>query len=338
VILGQLDAKTAGSIPEVQAALQRTLAASRGRSQYVELVDKYGVRTEMEELVRLALARPNETVGAEAARLALSWGGLPRFAALVRGTDDMAARRALAVLGRNFNPAVDTIMTGVVLDATRPLDLRRWVVQSMGSGPAGQRRLLALAREGRLAPELKPAASGVLFSAQQSIRDSAAQFLTPPPATTLDGKTLPPLLTLAARTGDAAAGQPVFERSCAMCHVVGSTGTDFGPALTEIGDKLPKAGLYHAILDPSAGISFGYEGWTVRTRDGQQLVGMIASETDDEIVLRLIGGVQRRVPKSTIAERKRMDTSLMPHGLERAMTEADLVHLVEYLSTLRRPR
>jgi hypothetical protein len=33
-----------------------------------------------------------------------------------------------------------------------------------------------------------------------------------------------------------------------------------------------------------------------------------------------------------------MDTSLMPHGLERAMNEADLVNLVEYLSTLRRQR
>jgi putative heme-binding domain-containing protein len=96
--------------------------------------------------------------------------------------------------------------------------------------------------------------------------------------------------------------------------------------------------LYHAVLDPSAGISFGYEGWTIRTRDGQQLVGMIASETDDELVMRLIGGIERRVPKSTIAERKRMDTSLMPHGLERTMNEADLVNLVEYMSTLRRPR
>jgi putative membrane-bound dehydrogenase-like protein len=338
VILSQLDAKTAGTVPEVQAALQRTLAASRGTSQYVELVDRYGVRTEMDELVKLALAKPNETVGAEAARLAISWGGMPRFAELVRGTDDMAARRALAVLGRNFTPAADTIMTAVLVEATRPLDMRRWVVQSMGGGPAGQRRLLALVRDGRLPAELKPAASGVLFSAQQSIRDSAAQYLTPPAATTLDGKTLPPLTVLATRTGDAAAGRPVFERACAMCHVVGGTGTDFGPALTEIGDKLPKSGLHHAILDPSAGISFGYEGWTIRTRDGQQLVGMIASETDDEVVMRLIGGIQRRVPKNTIAERKRMDTSLMPPGLERTMSEGDLVNLVEYLSTLRRQR
>jgi putative membrane-bound dehydrogenase-like protein len=338
VILSQLDPKAVGSDPAVQAAVQRTLAATRGTSQYVEMVDRYGVRTELDELVRLALAKPNETVGAEAARLALGWDATPRFAALVRGTDDAAARRAIAVLGRNFTPAVDTLLTGTLLDSTRALDLRRWIVQSMGGGPGGQRRLLALVRDKRLPKPLEPTASSALFSAGQSIRDSAAQFLTPPPATTLDGKTLPPLLTLAARTGDAPAGRAVFERTCAACHVVGSAGTDFGPALTEIGDKLPKSGLLVAILDPSAGIGFGYEGWTIRTRDGQQLVGLITSETDDEVLMKLVGGIQRRVPKSTIADRKRMDVSLMPHGLERTMSEADLVNLVEYLSTLRRQR
>jgi putative heme-binding domain-containing protein len=242
------------------------------------------------------------------------------------------------VLGRNFTPAVDTLLTGVLLDSARALDLRRRVAQSMGGGPAGQRRLLALVRDKRLPKPLEPTASSALFSAGQSIRDSAAQFLTPPPATTLDGKTLPPLLTLAARTGDAPAGRAVFERTCAACHVAGRTGTDFGPALTEIGDKLPKSGLLVAILDPSAGIGFGYEGWTIKTRDGQQLVGLISSETDDEVLMKLVGGIQRRVPKSTIADRKRVDASLMPHGLERTMSEADLVNLVEYLSTLRRQR
>ena len=206
----------------------------------------------------------------------------------------------------------------------------------MGTGNNGWMRLIALAREKRLPKQLEPAASAVLFAAWPEVRDSAAKYLPTPPTTTLDGKTLPSLTVLAARTGDAVAGRPVFERTCSSCHVVGSTGTDFGPALTEIGDKLPKSGLYHAILDPSAGIAFGYEGYTIKTRDGQQLVGMIVSETDDEVTLKLMGGIQRRVPKNTIVERKRMDTSLMPHGLERTMNEADLVHLVEYLSTLRR--
>jgi putative heme-binding domain-containing protein len=242
------------------------------------------------------------------------------------------------VLGRNFSPAVDTILSGVLLDSTRAIALRRGAVQAMGSGYGGWMRLIALARTHALPKALEPAAAAALFAAWPEIRDSAAKYLAPPPATTLDGKTLPPLAQLAALQGDAAAGRAVFQRTCTSCHAVGGTGTDFGPPLTEIGDKLPKSALYLAILDPSAGIGFGYEGWTVRTTDGQQLVGLISSETDDELVMKLIGGVQRRVPKRTVAERKRLDSSLMPPGLQGTMSQADLVNLVEYLSTLQHPR
>jgi putative membrane-bound dehydrogenase-like protein len=338
VVLSQLDAKTTKEMPEVKAALARSLTAVRGTPKFVELAERYDVRDQLDELVRVALDKPSETVGVEAARVAIAWGAAPRFAAVVQGADADAARRAISVISRNFNARVDTIVVGAVLDTTRSLELRRWAVQSLGNSYNGTQRLLALGQAHRLSKELEPAAGSVLFSAGYEVREAAAKFLTPPPATTLDGKTLPPLLTLAARTGDATAGRAVFERTCTSCHVAGGSGTDFGPALTEIGDKLPKSGLYVAILDPSAGISFGYEGWTVRTKDGQTLVGMISSETDDEVVMKLIGGIQRRVPKSTIAERKRMDGSLMPQGLERTMSEADLVHLVEYLSTLKKGR
>jgi putative heme-binding domain-containing protein len=290
-------------------------------------------------LIRLALDKPNETPGVEAARLALAWGGAPRFAQIVRGSDDGAARRALIVLGRNYTPAVDSVVTSLALDTTRALDLRRAAIQAMGTGYGGWLRIVALARTNTLPQPLKPTAATALFSAWPELRDSAAKYgLAPPPATTLDGKTLPPLMILAARGGDAATGRAVFTRTCAACHLAAGTGTDFGPALTEIGDKLPNSGLLLAILDPSAGIAFGYEGWSIRTNDGQQIVGMITSETDDELVMKQIGGIQRRVPKSTIADRKRMDSSLMPQGLERTMTETDLSNLVEYLSSLHKAR
>ena len=339
VILSQLDAKAAAGNTDVQAALQRTLPSIRGTTRYVDLIERFDVRTELDELIKLAIAKPSETAGAEAARLALAWGGTPRFAQVVTGADEAAARRALIVLGRNYTPAVDTIVSALALDSTRALDLRRAAVQSMGTGYSGWLRLVALARAKRLPEPLKPTAAAALFSAWPELRDSAAKYgLAPPPATTLDGKTLPPLMTLAARGGDAAAGRAVFARTCSACHVAAATGTDFGPALTEIGDKLPKSGLLLAILDPSAGVAFGYEGYTIRTKDGQQLVGMITSETDEEVVMKLIGGIQRRVPKSSIVERKRMDVSLMPQGLERTMTETDLTNLVEYLSTLHKAR
>ena len=337
-ILSQLDAKTVASLPVVQAALQRTLAATRGSADYVALVERYDARDQVEELVRLALGKPNETAGSEAARVALMWGAGSRFAQVVHGADESSARRALAVLGRNFRPEVDSIVVGMVLDQSRAVGLRRWAVQSMGSGPAGTQRLLRLVQAGRITDDLKPAAAAVLFSSSAAVRDSAAKYLTPPPATTADGRTLPSLQALAARSGDPLAGRAVFQRTCTACHVAQGVGADFGPGLSEIGDKLPKAGLYMAILDPSAGVAFGYEGYDIRTRDGQRLMGYIASETDTEIVVKMAGGIERRIPKASIAERTRMDVSLMPQGLERGMTEAELVHLVEYLSTLRRAR
>jgi putative membrane-bound dehydrogenase-like protein len=338
IVLGQLDAKAVAANADVQAALHRVLPTVRGTTRYVDLVERYGALDQRGELVRLALSAPTDNAGIEAARLALAWGAAPRFAEIVRGDDDAAAHRALSVLGRNFTPAVDTLLTGLVLDSARALPLRRAAVQSMGGGYGGWMRLIALARTHSLPKPLEPAATAALFGAWPEIRDSAAKYLTAPAATTLDGRALPSPQTLAARTGDPVAGRAVFARTCTACHVAQGTGTDFGPALTEIGDKLPKSGLYLAILDPSAGIGFGYEGWTVRTTDGQQLVGIVASETDDELVLKLVGGSQRRIPKSTIAERKRLESSLMPQGLERTMTESDLVNLVEYLSTLQRGR
>ncbi|MDB4883977.1 MAG: rane-bound dehydrogenase domain protein [Gemmatimonadetes bacterium] len=338
VILAQLDAGASKDLPEVQQALRRTLAATSGTSRYVELVEQYDARDQLDELVRLALAKPSESTGAESGRLAIQWGGAPRFAAIVNGSDESAARRALSVMGRNFGRRVDSLVVAVVLDASRPLGLRKWAVHSMGGGPVGQQRLLSLVQGGRLPEALKPAAGAVLFSASPAIRDSAAKHLVAPATTTLDGKSLPPLMTLAARTGDVAAGRTVFERSCSACHLSVGPGVDFGPPLTEIGDKLPKSGLYLAILDPSAGIGFGYEGHVIRMKDGQQLVGMITSETSDEIVLKLVGGGERRVGTASVADRRRMETSLMPQGLERGMTEAELVHLVEYLASLRRPR
>jgi putative heme-binding domain-containing protein len=339
VILGQLDAKAAAGNEDVQAALQRALPAVRGTTKYVDLVERFDARNQLDELIRLALDKPNETAGVEAGRLALAWGAAPRFAQIIHGNDERATRRALIVLGRNYTPAVDSLITALALDSTRALDLRRAAVQSMGTGYGGWLRIVTLARTNTLPEPLKPTAATALFSAWPELRDSAAKYgLAPPPATTADGKTLPPLMILASRGGDAPAGRAVFTRTCAACHLAAGTGTDFGPALTEIGDKLPKSGLLLAILDPSAGIAFGYEGWSIRTNDGQQLVGMITSETDDEVAMKLIGGIQRRVPKSTIVERKRMDASLMPQGLERTMTETDLTNLVEYLSSLHKAR
>jgi putative heme-binding domain-containing protein len=104
--------------------------------------------------------------------------------------------------------------------------------------------------------------------------------------------------------------------------------------LSEIGSKLPKSELLLAIVKPNAGISFDYEGWTVETKQGSFLAGIV-SESDEELTVRMVGGVSQKVKKADIAKRTKMKASLMPEGLHLAMSEMELVDLVEFLSSLR---
>ena len=86
---------------------------------------------------------------------------------------------------------------------------------------------------------------------------------------------------------------------------------------------------------PDAGINFGYEGYLVETHNGRKSVGYIISQTDDLVVLKMAGGVTIEISKPDIAKITRLENSLMPSGLDRAMSEQELVDLIEYLATLK---
>ncbi|MEM8892869.1 MAG: c-type cytochrome, partial [Bacteroidota bacterium] len=138
------------------------------------------------------------------------------------------------------------------------------------------------------------------------------------------------------KEGNAVAGQEVFSRYCESCHVVDGKGIDFGPNLSEIGDKLPKGALYASIMNPSAGISFGYEGYLISLKDGNQFLGYKASETKKEIMLRMAGGNNQLIEKKDIKSMELMTESLMTPYLHVNMKEEELVNLVEYLASLKK--
>ena len=51
--------------------------------------------------------------------------------------------------------------------------------------------------------------------------------------------------------------------------------------------------------------------------------------------LRLPGGISSRYERARVADRTRLDVSLMPDGLEQALTEQELIDVVEYMASLR---
>ena len=101
--------------------------------------------------------------------------------------------------------------------------------------------------------------------------------------------------------------------------------------------KLGKDALYEAILEPSAGISFGYEGWQLFLKNGDEASGLLVSETPDELAIKAVGGIVSRYKKSDVTARTQQRLSLMPADLQKTMSAQDLVDLVEYLTTLKLP-
>ena len=318
--------------PETRQAVLRHIDSHRGTQRFVELVERFDLRDRSDELLRMALDTPEDPAGISAARVLIGWGGIEELAAVIDGPDARTASAAIRVLGATNQKRALPLLASLVDDPQRSAAVRGDAVRGLGRGVAGERLLLDIARRGQLPDELKPlAASVLLISRDPSVREEAAKHL---PAV---GPPLPPIRELVRLSGDAERGAAVYMRAtCITCHKAGEQGIDFGPALTEIGSKLSREALYEAIISPDAGISFGYEGVLVTTTGGQQFLGYIASETEEQIVLKQMGGVATTVRKADIRSRQPQTQSLMPPNLHVIMTTQELADLVEYLTTLRK--
>ncbi len=161
------------------------------------------------------------------------------------------------------------------------------------------------------------------------------------PAIILDKnkKPYPPIDVLASMTGDAKAGAAVPRNAqganCVRCHQFGDEGGMVGPPLTTIGQKLSKAKIYTKLFNPNSSILMGYEDWLVKTKDGNVFEGIKAEETDEHVTIKDANGQYHDIPNDQVASKKMLKTSIMPEGLPAAITQQDMVNLVEYLSTLR---
>ncbi len=196
--------------------------------------------------------------------------------------------------------------------------------------------LLTMAGDGRIPDALKASAAMVLFSSYTAeTRAAASKFLPAPQVGVAGGKSTRSPGELALLTGDATAGEAVFGRVCTACHQIADKGVAFGPDLSQIGGKFAKQALYAKILDPNGGVAFGYETTQLRLKNGDVAAGFIVSETAQQVTLRSLGAVTTNYPVSQIVSREVLPMSLMPAGLAGAMSETDLVNLVEYLSRRR---
>ena len=130
--------------------------------------------------------------------------------------------------------------------------------------------------------------------------------------------------------GNAKRGQQVFATICITCHKHGSLGVDVGPPLSDVKVKPPE-GLLSDILDPNRMFEARWSAYTVETKDGRTLSGLIQSETGDAIVLAMMGGAKETIQRTAIKEMKSLDHTLMPVGLEAAINKEQMADLLAFL-------
>ena len=328
--LGSFDFSKAN--PKTKDAINRYLDASAGSDEYFKLVEKYGIAAQAGTLLRITTEQAGTPKAAEAVKLLLKLGQQETVSKTLANLAPEAAGALLESLANvGSMEAAALVLSAVTAPATAP-DVRLRTVKALGLGAAGQKALLEAARAKSLPEEVRNAAGTALTtSTDEAIRTEAAVLFQ-----MAAKKPLPPVAELAKRPGDAARGQLVFMSYCFTCHQVNGVGIDFGPALSEIGGKLAREAIYDSILNPSAGISFGFEGFEVKTKSGETFIGMVASDTADELALRVPGGVVQKMPKANIASKTPLGVSLMTPGLHTVMEESQLVDLVEYLAALRK--
>jgi len=222
----------------------------------------------------------------------------------------------------------------VTLDTKYPVNVRSAAVKALGGTMNGEDLVLVLLKESKLSGELKTAAvQGLSGAWRKAVKTEAAKYLQEEGAV---AKKHPELKELIAKKGNVTKGKEVFAMYCSVCHQVNDQGMDFGPKLSEIGDKLPKEALYAAIFDPSAGIGFGYEGFEVTFKDGSTVAGIVSSKTETDLLMKFPGGSSQEYKMSQVKSIKQMKDSMMPGGLHDAMSTEELVNLVEYMSSLKK--
>lgn len=138
--------------------------------------------------------------------------------------------------------------------------------------------------------------------------------------------------------GDAVKGRELFygkKVACGTCHRVGPQGGKVGPDLTKIGAIRAGRDILESILLPSSTFAQGYEPYMVLTQDGTVISGLIARQTADAVTLRDASGAELQLRRDRIKELKRAEKSIMPEGLERALSREEFADLLAYLQSLR---
>jgi putative membrane-bound dehydrogenase-like protein len=137
---------------------------------------------------------------------------------------------------------------------------------------------------------------------------------------------------LRAAPGDVLRGRTLFRDRCANCHRLHGEGESIGPDLTHA-NRRDRDFLLVSLVDPSGVVRKEYQAFSVATKDGRVLNGLIVEQTPETITLRGAKGERTRVARAEVEELKETETSLMPESLYKEFSPEQLRDLFQFLQS-----
>ena len=329
--VGQLDPSFVNSSKQNMQRVTQMLPKIEGTAEWLMAIKNLQLKNINDALFRVMVHGTEEDIQKESAQLLFKNAG-SGLADSYLGSSALESDKmnVLKILGSVSDSTAVELLTKHLLDSNLSGPMNQRIVEVLGNSWRGQHKLKDLLEEGKVSESLKTTAVLKLMGSwSEELKKYAIGYLDQAGKGDLD------VAVLLEKSGDAPHGKEVYKTYCSACHVAGNMGIEFGPGLSDIGNKLSRQFMYSSIIDPSAGINFGYEGYSITMKDGKTYTGYILSRTEDMLALKMMGGAQVELPLSDIKKQEALEKSLMTEGLHKVMSEGDLVDLVAFLETLK---
>lgn len=136
--------------------------------------------------------------------------------------------------------------------------------------------------------------------------------------------------------GDPESGRRIFFSpagpGCYRCHMIEGRGRQIGPDLTMIGHSQTQEHVLESILQPSKEIAPLFTLWTITTKSGKRIDGMLLRRDGQENEVYVdASGQETKVNEKDVVDRKMRSESLMPTGLVAGLSDQELRDLLAFL-------
>jgi len=317
--------------------LKQVLDQIYGTKDYLDLVSKYDVNTEMNRVLDLAIDMNSNEIGRTAARMIINSKSKNQIWKVINSGEIEKSTKLLNAISRVNNVASVDIIQQVIINENVKYEIRKSASSVIGKSNDGEKRVLAILKQGIVPQNLiADVVSSVAGSKKASVINEAKAYLHTTIEIPVPVAVIPKYDEILALKSNASKGHAVYLSNCAVCHKINNEGYDFGPALSEIGSKYGKDGMFKSIIYPSDGIGFGYETTSIKLNDGSEITGIVSSKTKVEIEIKMPGGITQKIKTSNIKSLDQLKTSYMPSDLHSQMTKQELADLLAYLDNLKR--